>query len=120
MTNLNNDTLTFDAWSPIKVPWGVYPRLDPMNVSFFLPDTQPNIIPFATVALPALSFKPGEYLQLKNQTLKLGDINQFADVFEQFAFSNEMTIAGRAVTTLRVGPFHTKVTLDKEKSFGGR
>jgi hypothetical protein len=30
-----------------------------------------------------------------------------------------MTIASRAVTTLRVGPFHTKVTLNKVKSFGG-
>jgi hypothetical protein len=67
MTNLSNDTLTFDAYSPIRVPWGVYPRLGPMNVSFLLPDTELNTIPFATVALPALSFKPGKYLQLKTR-----------------------------------------------------
>lgn len=118
--NPSNNSIIVDIWRPIKVPPALYPSLGPMTVSFFLPDTEPHIIPFRTISLPKLKFKPGEYLHITNQTLIIADADQLALTLTRYGYNNEVTIVGRAKAPVGIGALHTHVELNKVKTFPGR
>lgn len=94
--------------------------LSPMQVEFFLPDTVPDIIPLATVDLPELSFKANDEIALRDQTLRLGNLVEFARLVEDVAYQPQFTVAGKARTKVSVGPFKTWVNIFKAVSLDGQ
>ncbi|KAL5359057.1 hypothetical protein BJX96DRAFT_174014 [Aspergillus floccosus] len=114
-----NDTIQFSVLSQVRVPDTLTIGLDPMNVSFFLPDTAPDIIPFATVELPELKCRSKQPIILENQQLKLGDLDQFGRLVERVAYNPTFRVAGRGRTKVTFGAIHTWVDLYKEVELTG-
>ncbi|KAF1812424.1 hypothetical protein P152DRAFT_417634 [Eremomyces bilateralis CBS 781.70] len=121
MTNPTNDSIHFDLWSTVRVPGAVYPSLSGMNASFYVGDrvSQPDAPPFAMVNIPALKFSPGDHLELRNQTLTLGDVREFARFVNIVAYNKTFTIRGTASTTVKVAGLSAKVNIDKVAGFPG-
>ncbi|PGH18101.1 hypothetical protein AJ79_00729 [Helicocarpus griseus UAMH5409] len=107
LENPTNDSIAFSIVTNVRVPDTLKVSIDPMHVEFFLEDTQPDITPIVTVDLPKLTFSSNEKLQLVDQTLKLGNLDEFARLIEQVAYKPTFRIAGRARTKVRIPPIPT-------------
>lgn len=118
--NPTNDSISFSVLSKVRVPDAVSVSLSPMHVEFFLPDTAPDIIPLATVDLPALSFKANDEIALRDQKLRLGDLDEFARLVEDVAYRPQFTVAGKARTKVSMGPIKTWVNIFKAVSLDGQ
>ncbi|KAK2809863.1 hypothetical protein FQN50_003504 [Emmonsiellopsis sp. PD_5] len=105
LSNPTNDSIGFTVMTNVRVPDAVKVSLDPMRVEFFLEDTQPNIIPIVTVDLPKLSFHANQRIELINQTLTLGNLDEFARLIEHVAYQPTWRVAGRARTKVRFNNF---------------
>lgn len=105
--------------SDIKVPDAVSVRFDPMQALFFRAETMDDPIPIATVDLPSLKFRANEKVALVNQSLKLGDVDQFAALVEDVAYNPTFRVAGQAKTRVHVGTLATTVDLLKVVSLPG-
>jgi hypothetical protein len=105
--------------SEIKVPDAVSVRFDPMQALFFRAETIDDPIPIATVDLPTQKFGANEKVSLVNQTLKLGDVDQFAALVEDVAYNPTFSVAGQAKTRVHVGTLGTTVDLLKVVSLPG-
>ncbi|KAL4895620.1 hypothetical protein BDV59DRAFT_191567 [Aspergillus ambiguus] len=114
-----NDTIQFSVLSHVRVPDTFTIGLDPMNVSFFLPDTAPDIIPFATVELPKLTYHSNQPITVENQRLKLGDLEQFGRLVDRVAYNPTFTVAGKGRAKVTFGAIHTWVDLYKEVELTG-
>ncbi|KAL4914572.1 hypothetical protein BDW62DRAFT_219989 [Aspergillus aurantiobrunneus] len=119
LLNPTNDSIQFSILSEIKVPDAVSVRFDPMRASFFRPETVDDPIPIATVDLPHLSFSANEKVTLVNQTLRLGDVDQFAALVEDVAYNPTFSVAGQAKTRVGVATLSTTVDLVKVVSLPG-
>ncbi|KAI9846130.1 MAG: hypothetical protein M1838_001389 [Thelocarpon superellum] len=78
--------------------------LDGFNASLFLPDLEPNIIPFAYVQVPGMVARDGLSVSLV-QTIQIADMDQFAR-YSAIAFKNDtytLGISGRPL--LHLGGF---------------
>ncbi|KAL4885418.1 hypothetical protein BJY04DRAFT_230960 [Aspergillus karnatakaensis] len=113
LLNPTNDSIQFSIISDIKVPDAVSVRFDPMRAQFFRPETRDDPVPFATVNLPKLSFKANERVTLVNQSLTLGDVNEFAALVEDVAYHPTFRVAGQAKTKVGVATLSTTVDLLK-------
>ncbi|KAL4864850.1 hypothetical protein BDV12DRAFT_211342 [Aspergillus spectabilis] len=113
LLNPTNDSIQFSILSEIKVPDAVNVRFNPMRAQFFRPETTDNPIPFATVDLPKLKFSSNENVALVNQSLTLGDVNEFAKLVEDVAYHKTFRVAGQAKTRVRVATLSTSVDLVK-------
>ncbi|KAL4928919.1 uncharacterized protein BDV17DRAFT_298395 [Aspergillus undulatus] len=119
LLNPTNDSIQFSILSDIKVPDAVNVRFDPMRAQFFRPETSDDPIPIATVDLPKLSFSAKEKITLINQTLRLGDVNEFAALVEDVAYNPTFSVAGQAKATVGVATLSTTVDLLKVVSLPG-
>jgi hypothetical protein len=90
-----------------------------MRAQFFRPETRDDPIPIATVDLPKLKFSANEKVTLVNQTMKLGDIEQFALLVEDVAYNPRFSVAGQAKTKVGVAGLSTTVDLMKVVSLPG-
>ncbi|KAK2738414.1 hypothetical protein FQN55_000540 [Onygenales sp. PD_40] len=119
LSNPTNDSIGFSVISNVRVPDAVKVSLDPMRVEFFLEDTQPNIIPIVTVDLPKLSFHANQRIELINQTLTLGNLDEFARLIERVAYQPTWRVAGRARTKVHVPPINTWIDINKAVELPG-
>ncbi|KKZ60537.1 hypothetical protein EMCG_04816 [[Emmonsia] crescens] len=104
ISNPTNDNISFTISSNIRVPDRFKVSVDPMHAVFFLQDRRPFTIPVLTVDLPKLSFRSNERIELVNQTLKLGNLNEFARLIEQVVYQSTFRIAARARAKIRLPP----------------
>ncbi|BCS21157.1 uncharacterized protein APUU_21589A [Aspergillus puulaauensis] len=119
LLNPTNDSIQFSVLSDIKVPDAVSVRFDPMQALFFRAETKDDPIPIATVDLPSLKFAANERVSLVNQSLKLGDVDQFAALVEDVAYNPTFRVAGQTKTRVHVGTLGTTVDLLKVVSLPG-
>ncbi|KAF9890812.1 hypothetical protein FE257_005383 [Aspergillus nanangensis] len=119
LLNPGNDTIQFSVFSKVQVPDTLKIGLEPMNVSFFLEDTAPDIIPFASVELPRLSFGSKERIIIENQELKLRDLEQFARLAERVAYYPTFRVAGKGQAKVSIGAIKTWVNLYKAVELTG-
>lgn len=91
-----------------------------MHAVFFLQDRRPFTIPVLRVDLPKLSFRSNERIELVNQTLKLGNLNEFARLIEQVVYQSTFRIAARARAKIRLPPIPaTWIDIDGAVEFSG-
>ncbi|KAL3449090.1 hypothetical protein BJX65DRAFT_317217 [Aspergillus insuetus] len=119
LLNPTNDSIEFSVLSDIRVPDAVTVNFDSMRAQFFRPETRDNPIPIATVDLPKMKFSANEKVTLVNQTMKLGDIEQFALLVEDVAYNPRFSVAGQAKTKVGVAGLSTTVDLMKVVSLPG-
>lgn len=119
LLNPTNDSIQFSVMSDIKVPDAVSVRFDPMQALFFRAETMDDPIPIATVDLPSLKFGANEKVSLVNQTLRLGDVDQFAALVEDVAYNPTFSVAGQTKTRVHFGTLGTTVDLLKVVSLPG-
>ncbi|KAJ0421302.1 hypothetical protein BJY00DRAFT_300956 [Aspergillus carlsbadensis] len=119
LLNPTNDSIQFSVLSNIRVPDAVSVNFDSMRAQFFRPATRDDPIPIATVDLPKLKFSANEKVTLVNQTMKLGDIGQFALLVEDVAYHPRFSVAGQAKTRVGVAGLSTTVDLMKVVSLPG-
>jgi hypothetical protein len=119
LLNPTNDSIEFSVLSDIRVPDAVTVNFDSMRAQFFRPETRDDPIPIATVDLPKLKFSANEKVTLVNQTMKLGDIEQFALLVEDVAYNPRFSVAGQAKTKVGVAGLSTTVDLMKVVSLPG-
>ncbi|KAL4959279.1 uncharacterized protein BDV14DRAFT_206947 [Aspergillus stella-maris] len=119
LLNPTNDSIQFSVLSDIKVPDAMNVRLDPMRAQFFRPETRDDPVPIATIDLPKLKFSSNEKVTLINQTLKLGDIGEFAALVEDVAYNPSFSVAGQAKARVGVATLSTTVDLLKIVSLPG-
>ncbi|EEH04750.1 conserved hypothetical protein [Histoplasma capsulatum G186AR] len=86
LTNPTNDNISFKISTNIRVPDGLKISVDPMHADFFIQDRMSFTIPVVTVDLPKMSFRSNDRIELVNETLKLGNLNEFARLAEQVAY----------------------------------
>jgi hypothetical protein len=114
-----NDTITWDLFTKVKVPAAIFPKLKPMNVSFYREQTKENPIPYATVELPQLDFGPGDLLAVQGQKLRLGDITQFATFIGEAAAQDTFRIVGSGKTEACIAGLCVKTDIYKFIDFPG-
>ncbi|KAL3461149.1 hypothetical protein BJX64DRAFT_277984 [Aspergillus heterothallicus] len=119
LLNPTNDSIQFSVLSDIRVPDAVTVNFDSMRAQFFRPETRDDPIPIATVDLPKLKFSANQKVTLVNQTMKLGDIEQFAMLVEDVAYNPRFSVAGQAKTKVGVAGLSTTVDLLKVVSLPG-
>ncbi|OAX82348.1 hypothetical protein ACJ72_03296 [Emergomyces africanus] len=104
LSNPTDDNITFTVSSNIRVPDRFKISIDPIHADFFLNDRTPYTVPVMTVDLPKLSFRSNQRIELVNQTLKLGNLNEFARLIEQAVYQPSFKIVGRARAKLQLPP----------------
>ncbi|KAL2818063.1 hypothetical protein BJX63DRAFT_419358 [Aspergillus granulosus] len=119
LLNPTNDSIQFSVLSDIRVPDAVTVNFDSMLAQFFRPETRDDPIPIATVELPKLKFSANQKVTLENQTMKLGDIEQFALLVEDVAYNPRFSVAGQAKTKVGIAGLSTTVDLMKVVSLPG-
>ncbi|KAL2828815.1 hypothetical protein BJY01DRAFT_240841 [Aspergillus pseudoustus] len=119
LLNPTNDSIQFSILSEVRVPDAVTVHFDAMHAQFFRPETRDDPIPIATVELPKLTFSANEKVTLINQTMKLGNIEQFALLVEDVAYNPRFSVAGQAKTKVGVAGLSTTVDLMKVVSLPG-
>ncbi|KAL2831715.1 hypothetical protein BDW59DRAFT_169571 [Aspergillus cavernicola] len=119
LLNPTNDSIQFSVLSNIRVPDAMSVTFNSMRAQFFRPETRDDPIPFATIHLPKLKFPANEKITLVNQSLTLGDVDQFAALVEDVAYNSVFSVAAQANAKIGVGTLTTKVDLVEVVSFSG-
>ncbi|KAL3471735.1 hypothetical protein BJX99DRAFT_250200 [Aspergillus californicus] len=122
LLNPTNDSIQFSMFSDIRVPDALTVNLDSMHAEFFRPEseTTDNPIPFSTIDIWSLTFHPGQKVTLVNQTLMLGDLDQFAALVEDVAYNPGFGVAAQATMKVRVASLlSTTVDFTKVVTFSG-
>ncbi|KAL4746282.1 hypothetical protein BDW72DRAFT_210542 [Aspergillus terricola var. indicus] len=118
-----NDSIRFSASSGIKVPDALTMHLDSMHAEIFRPQlkgrTKEDPIPLAEVDIPKLHFKGNQMITIKNQTLKLGDVGQFAKLVEDAAYHSSFRTAMHAKTKVGLAGLKTSIDITKEMEMPG-
>ncbi|CBF85146.1 uncharacterized protein ANIA_01576 [Aspergillus nidulans FGSC A4] len=118
-----NDSILFSASSEIKVPDALTMHLDSMHAEIFRPQPRgrpkEDLIPLAEVDISKLHFKGNQKITMKNQTLKLGDVGQFARLVEDAAYHSTFRTAMHAKTKVGLAGLTTSIDITKEVEMPG-
>ncbi|PGG99487.1 hypothetical protein GX51_06307 [Blastomyces parvus] len=104
LTNPTNSNLSFAVSTNIRVPDKFKISVDPMHTEFFLKNSQPYTAPVAAVDLPKMEFRSNERIEIVNQTLKFGNLNEFAKLVEQVVYQPTFRMVGQARAKIRLPP----------------
>ncbi|EQL36184.1 hypothetical protein BDFG_02163, partial [Blastomyces dermatitidis ATCC 26199] len=104
LTNPTNNSISFAISTNIRVPDRFKISVDPMHADFFLPDSQLYTVPLATVDLAKMVFHSNERIELVNQTLKFGNLNEFAKLVEQVVYQPTFRVVGQTRAKIRLPP----------------
>ncbi|KAL4973825.1 hypothetical protein BDW66DRAFT_161792 [Aspergillus desertorum] len=123
LLNPTNDSIRFSASCEIKVPEALTVRLDSMHAQIFRPQSKEGTMdgpkPLARVDIPKLQFKGNQKLGARNQTLKLVDLSQFADLVEDVAYSPVFRVAMHAKTKIGMAGWRTNIDITREMDMPG-
>ncbi|RDW81569.1 uncharacterized protein DSM5745_05126 [Aspergillus mulundensis] len=117
-----NNSIQFSAFTEIRVPEGLKIQLDSTHVEVFRPrpDTDDQVPPaLARVELPKQRFKGKQRVTFTNQTMQLGDVDEFARLIEDAAYNPMMRVAMRAKTKARMAGLKSSLDIVKEVAFPG-
>ncbi|KAI9695299.1 MAG: hypothetical protein M1820_008706 [Bogoriella megaspora] len=87
-------------------PSSYHPNLDSFTASYYLLDTQPNIIPFGNVSFPAVHAEARTTVSI-NQTFQILDQNQFLRYNQLTLSSKQLQVGVRGKTKLHEMKFPT-------------
>ncbi|KAL2386420.1 hypothetical protein RJ035_004656 [Blastomyces gilchristii] len=104
LTNPTNNSISFAISTNIRVPDRFKISVDPMHADFFFPDSQLYTVPLATVDLAKMVFHSNERIELVNQTLKFGNLNEFAKLVEQVVYQPTFRVVGQTRAKIRLPP----------------
>ncbi|KAL4765037.1 uncharacterized protein BDW70DRAFT_169459 [Aspergillus foveolatus] len=118
-----NDSIRFSASSEIKVPGALTMHLDSMHAEIFRPQprgrAKEDSIPLAEVDISKLHFKGNQKVTMKNQTLKLGDVGQFAKLVEDATYHSSFRAAMHAKAKVGLAGLKTSIDITKEVEMPG-
>ncbi|KAL4744110.1 hypothetical protein BDV11DRAFT_201527 [Aspergillus similis] len=118
-----NDSIRFSVSSEIKVPDALTMHLDSMHAEIFRPQPMGKVkddpIPVAEVDISKLRFKGNQKLAINNQTLKLGDVGQFAKLVEDVAYHSSFRAVMHAKTKVGLAGLRTSIDMTKEVEMPG-
>ncbi|KAL3438785.1 hypothetical protein BDV09DRAFT_191912 [Aspergillus tetrazonus] len=118
-----NDSILFSASSEIKVPDALTMHLDSMHAEIFRPQPRgrpkEDPIPLAEVDISKLHLKGNQKITMKNQTLKLGDVGQFARLVEDAAYHSTFRTVMHAKTKVGLAGLKTSIDITKEVEMPG-
>ncbi|KAL4902150.1 hypothetical protein BDW74DRAFT_169651 [Aspergillus multicolor] len=116
-----NNSIRISAFTEIKIPDAMRIRLDSTYVEVFRPgpSTKNHPVPLATIDIPKQKFKGNQRVTFTNQTMKLGDVDEFAKLIEDAAYNPIMKVAMRAKTKAHMAGLKTRLDVVKEVAFPG-
>ncbi|KAL4803063.1 hypothetical protein BDV18DRAFT_163588 [Aspergillus unguis] len=119
LLNPTNDSIQFSLSSDVRVPSAVSVRLDAMNAQFFRVQTMDDPVPFATVDIPKLRFSGNDRIQVENQTMRLADTDQFAEMIEDVSYNPTFDVAARARTKVGIATLSRAIDFVKVDTMDG-
>jgi hypothetical protein len=85
-----------------------HPTLDAFDAAVFLESTEPNIKPFASLALPQVHSTKATLINI-DQTMKILDVDQFSEYSKLVMNSETLRVALRGKTALHLGKLPSAV-----------
>lgn len=114
------DSVEFTLSASLKVPRPFTVRLDPITLSLYRQETNPNPITYMNVSLPKMSLHGNSSVRVVNQTSKILNHDQFKNFLTSAVYSDTFDMAASGSTTAHLGKLRAKLRLDKVIKMNGK
>ena len=120
VANPTETQFTLSMNGTLHNPTMYVPYIYPMNVSLFLEDTEPNVIPFAQVALPGTISGKYTPINITNQVVDILNLDQYTAFNKLVIGSTTFRLAMRGKTRLKDGALHHEINYNKVATLKGK
>lgn len=119
LTTFNENNLTLNGITSVKLPLTFGITLEPADVIIFNPQSLPALIPAAHILTPKLHFKGGHTVAAPNLALQVGNTSEWENLWRHVFLADTFGLGAQGRLNVHVGPLKTHVDVLRVFYFPG-